>query len=96
MDINKLMKEARRMQEELQRKLEELKVEGSSGGGMVVVTMDGAKNVLDIKISEEIFKENDVEMLQDLILAAIQDASSKVEEESKNLIGSLGLPPGLF
>lgn len=96
MDINKLMKEARKMQEELQNKLSELKVEGSAGGGMVTVIMDGAKNVIDIKISEEIFQENDVEMLQDLILAALQDASAKVEEESKNLIASFGLPPGLF
>ncbi len=96
MDINKLMREARRMQDDIQKKLEEIKVEGSAGGGMVVIEMDGKKNVVDIKISEEIFQENDIEMLRDLILAAFQDASSKVEEESSKLVSSLGLPPGLF
>ncbi len=96
MDIGKLMEQARKLQEELQRKLQEMRVEGSAGGEMVKVVLDGTKNLVDIKISEEIFRDGDLEMLQDLIIAAFQDASRKVEEESSNLIGSMGLPPGLF
>ncbi len=96
MDIGKLMEQARKLQEELQSKLHEMRVEGSAGGEMVKVILDGTKNLVDIKISEEIFQDGDLEMLRDLIIAAFQDASRKVEEESGKLIGSMGLPPGLL
>ncbi len=96
MDIGKLMAQAKKMQEELQRRLQELRVEGSAGGGMVKVLLDGTRTLVDIKISPEVFEEGDLEMLQDLILAAFQDAYQKVEEESGKIISSLGIPPGLI
>ncbi len=96
MDIGKLMAQAKKMQEELQTKLRELKVEGSAGGGMVKVVMDGTRTLVDVKISPEVFEEADLEMLQDLIVAAFQDAYQKVEEESGKIIASLGIPPGLM
>ncbi len=96
MDISKLMRQAQELQRELQEKLQQMRVEGSAGGEMVKVVLDGGKNLVDIKISQEIIQEGDVEMLQDLIIAAFQDASRKVEEESSKLIASMGIPPGLF
>lgn len=96
-DFMKLLEKAKQVQEEMQAKLSQVKVEGSSGGGMVKVVMDGAKNVLDIQIDPEVINPDDREMLQDLIVAAFNDASAKAEEEAKKLLQELGLPfPGLF
>ncbi len=96
-DFMKLLEKAKQVQEEMQAKLSQVKVEGSSGGGMVKVVMDGAKNVLDVQIDPEVINSEDREMLQDLIVAAFNDASAKAEEEAKKLLQELGLPfPGLF
>ncbi len=93
-----MMKQAQQMQQKLQEQIAAIRVEGSAGGGMVNVKMDGQKNVLGVKIDPEV--AGDVEMLQDMVLAAFNDASKKVDEESQakmgGMLGGLGLPPGLF
>lgn len=90
------MKDAQKMQEKLQKELEELEIEASSGGGMVTVKMNGHKKIHSIEIHPEVINPEDPEMLQDLILAAINEAFSKVEEEMNsrlgNLTGGLGIP----
>jgi nucleoid-associated protein EbfC len=98
MDFNAIMKQAQKMQERLQKQMEELKVEGSAGGGMVTVSMSGARKVLGVKISPEVFASGDAEMLEDLILAAVNVASQKVDEAMQAQVGGLtgGLKiPGL-
>ncbi len=98
-NLHKMLKQAKEMQEKLQKELTEMKVEGSSGGGMVVVTVDGKKNLISIKIDPEVVNKDDVEMLQDLISAAFNDASAKVDEELSQKLGSVGAGlkiPGLF
>ena len=101
-DFRKLMKQAREMQEQMQKVQEELAqaiVEGSAGGGMVVVTMNGRHEVSRVKIDPKVIDPEDAEMLEDLIAAAINDAASKVDERTKGemakLTGGLGLP-GMF
>ena len=99
MNIQKLMKQAAQMQERMQRELAELEVEGSAGGGMVSVKMNGHKQLLGVTIEREVLEPPDPEMLQDLILAAVNDASRKVEEAMQEKVGALtgGLGmPGMF
>jgi DNA-binding YbaB/EbfC family protein len=94
-----MMKQAQQMQDRLQKQMAELRVEATAGGGMVTVTMNGAKQVLSLKIDPEAVSKDDVEMLQDLILAAINDAQRKAEAELQKQMGGLmgGLKiPGLF
>ena len=97
-NMQAMMKQAQQMQERLQAEVAAIRVEGSSGGGMVSVKMDGHKNVLGVKIDPEV--AGDVEMLQDLVLAACNDAAKKVDDESgrkmSGMLGGMGLPPGLF
>src|SRR5262245_34330607 len=98
MNLQKMMKEAQRMQAELQRKLAEMRVEFSAGGGMVTAVMDGQKNLLSLRISPEVVDRQDVEMLQDLVVAAVAGAAKKVDEEAQSAMGGLmgGLSiPGL-
>src|SRR5947207_6599491 len=86
MNIQQMMKQAQQMQERLQKQMAELRVEGNAGGGMVTVVVNGAKQVQSIKIDPEVVSKDDVEMLQDLIVAAINDAQRKAEEKlSENL-----------
>ena len=89
MDFNAIMKQAQKVQERLQKQLEELRVEGTSGGGMVTVTMSGTRKVLGVKISPEAFASGDAEMLEDLILAAVNVASQSVDEAMKEQVGGL-------
>ena len=99
MNIKQLMKQAQQMQEQMQRKMAEVRVEGSAGGGMVTAEMNGGKELLSIRIDKEAVDPNDVEMLQDLILAAINDAHRKADEEmSKTMSGMMGgmKIPGMF
>ena len=95
-NINKMMQEARKMQERLMQELEELEIEAAAGGGMVTVRMNGHKKVTSVSISKEVINPDDPEMLQDMILAALNEASRKVEEEMKTrlggLAGGLGIP----
>jgi len=98
-DLQKMLKTAKEMQEKLQKELAEMRVEGTSGGGMVVVTLDGQKNLISLKIEPEVVNKEDVEMLQDLIIAAFNDAAAKVDEHLSQKLGSLGTGlkiPGLF
>jgi DNA-binding YbaB/EbfC family protein len=98
-NLQKLLKDAQEMQSKIQEELREMRVEGSAGGGMVTVTLDGTKNLVSIRIDPEVVNKEDVEMLQDLITAAFNDASSKVDESLSQKIGKLGAGlkiPGLF
>jgi DNA-binding YbaB/EbfC family protein len=90
-----MMKQAQQMQDKLQKQMAELRVEASAGGGMVTVVINGAKQVLSIKIDPEAVSKDDVEMLQDLILAAINDAHRKADEEMAKQMGGMNIP-GLF
>ena len=80
MNIQQMMKQAQQMQERLQKQMAELRVEATAGGGMVTVVINGAKQLQSIKIDPEVVSKDDVEMLQDLILAAINDAHRKADE----------------
>jgi DNA-binding YbaB/EbfC family protein len=98
-NLQRMLKTAKEMQEKLQKELAELRVEGTSGGGMVSVTMDGQKNLVAVRIDPEVVNRNEVEMLQDLIVAAFNDAVAKVEEQLSQKMSSLGGAfkiPGLF
>ena len=99
MNIKQLMKQAQQMQDQMQKKLAELRVEGTAGGGMVKIEMSGSKEVLSVKIDKDAVDPNDVEMLQDLVLAAINEAGRKVDDEMQSQIGGLtgGMKiPGMF
>ena len=97
-NMQAMMQQAQKMQEKLQAEVALIRVDRTAGGGMVSVKMDGHKNVLGVKIDPEV--AGDVEMLQDLVVAAFNDAAKKVDEESQKkmggMLGGLGLPPGLF
>jgi nucleoid-associated protein EbfC len=95
----KMMKQLQQAQEKLQREIAALEIEATSGGGMVRVVMDGSKNVKSLTIDREVVNKDDVEMLQDLVTAAVNEASRKVEEAVQEKVGGLagGLKiPGLF
>ena len=99
MDVRNMMKQAQQMQERLQRQMQELRVEASSGGGMVTVVVNGAKQIQSLTIDPEVVSKDDVEMLQDLIVAAVNDAHRKADEEMSRQMGGMmgGLKlPGLF
>ena len=96
MNIIEVMQQARQMQEQLQKRMSDLRVEASAGGGMVTVVVNGAKQVQSIKIDPDVVSKDDVEMLQDLIAAAVNDASRKVDEQlgqsMSGLLGGLKIP----
>ena len=94
LNIQQMMKQAQAMQEKMQREMEDLRVEASAGGGVVTVQMKGNHEIVALKIDPEAVKEGDVEMLQDLIVAASNEANRKVDEAMKSKIGGM-LPPGL-
>jgi hypothetical protein len=94
--LQQMLTQFRQMQESLQKQVETVNVEASAGGGMVVVKMNGQKQLTEVRIEPEIFKSKDQEMLQDLLRAAVNEASRRVDEElasqMKNLAGGV---PGL-
>lgn len=94
--MQQILKQVQQFQEQLQRQLDELVVEASAGGGMVSVKMNGQKQLHEVRIDPEVFASQDLEMLQDLILAAVNEASRKVDEQLAsqmgNLAGGLNLP----
>ena len=101
-NIAGLMKQAAQMQqkmEELQTKLSEMTLEGAAGAGMVTVTLNGKGEMKGVRVDPKLLDPNDVEMLQDLLLAAHTDAKRKIEamaaEEMQKLTGGLNLPPGM-
>ncbi|HHF51565.1 MAG: YbaB/EbfC family nucleoid-associated protein [Candidatus Aminicenantes bacterium] len=89
-NLQKMLKQAKEMQEKIKKELDEMRVEGSSGGGMVDITMDGNKNIVSVKIDPEVVNKDDVEMLQDLISAAFNDACAQVDDRVKEKMGALG------
>jgi DNA-binding YbaB/EbfC family protein len=99
MNPKKMMQQVQQMQAQMQQRMTELRVEGSAGGGMVKATVNGAKELLAIAIDKEAVDPNDVEMLQDMIVAAVNEASRKVDEEMSSQVSAMtgGLKiPGLF
>jgi nucleoid-associated protein EbfC len=93
-NIQQMMKQAQQMQEQLQKQMSELRVEGNAGGGMVTVVVNGAKQVQSLKIDPEVVSKDDVPMLQDLIVAALNDAHRKADEQMAQAMGGM-LPPGV-
>jgi DNA-binding YbaB/EbfC family protein len=99
MNIQQAMQQAKEMQERLQKQMAQTRVEASAGGGMVTVVLNGAKQLQSLRIDPEVVSKDDLEMLQDLIVAAVNDANRKVDEELGKTMGGLmgGLKiPGLF
>lgn len=102
-NMNNMIKQAQKMQKDMmkvQEELEQRQIETSAGGGAVTVVVTGKKELVSINIKPEVVDPEDVEMLQDLILAAVNEAIRKAEEmvsgEMSKLTGGLGLPGGLF
>jgi hypothetical protein len=99
-DLQEMMKQAQQMQEEMQREMQRIRVSASAGGGVVSVAMNGLKELVELKIDPEAVKVGDVEMLEDLIIAAVNEASRKADEAMKGKLGSklggMGLPDNLI
>ena len=99
MNIQQMMEQAKQMQDRLQKQVGEMRVEATAGGGMVTVVVNGNKQLQSIRIDPEVVSKDDVEMLQDLIVAAMNDATRKVDEQIQgqmsDLMGGLKIP-GLF
>jgi DNA-binding YbaB/EbfC family protein len=93
-DLNSMMKQAQKMQEEMGKQMKQTVVDASAGGGAVTVMMRGDFEVVELKISADLVKDGDVEMIQDLTMAALGEARRKVEEKLKGQLGGM-LPPGL-
>ena len=97
-NMQQMMRQAQQMQEKMQQDIALIKVTATAGGGMVTVAMDGQKNLLSVKIDPEV--AGDVEMLQDMVLAACGEAVTQVEAQIQQkmggMLGGMGLPPGLF
>jgi DNA-binding YbaB/EbfC family protein len=99
MNLQQLMKQAQQMQEKLQKQMETTVIEATAGGGMVSVKMNGQKQLLSVQIEPEVFNGGDKDMLQDLIVAAVNEANRKVDDALQGQLGSMtgGLKiPGLF
>jgi hypothetical protein len=96
MNIQKMMQQAQQMQERLQKQMADMRVEASAGGGMVTVVINGHKQLQSLRIDPEVVSKDDVEMLQDLIVAAINDAHRKVDEalasQMQGMMGGMKLP----
>ncbi|MDL1872655.1 YbaB/EbfC family nucleoid-associated protein [Deltaproteobacteria bacterium PRO3] len=102
MDMNKLMKQAQKMQREMAQKQEALAqrvFEASSGGGMVTAKINGKQELLELKIEPDVVDKSDIPMLQDLIVAAVNEAhrraAEEMQKEMSSLMGGMGLP-GMF
>jgi DNA-binding YbaB/EbfC family protein len=87
--MQQIMKQVQQMQEQLQKQLDDLVVDASAGGGMVTVRMNGQKLLLSVQIEREVFDSQDVEMLQDLIVAAVNEATRKIDGHLASRVGSL-------
>ena len=98
-NMDQILKQAQAMQEQFKQELEGMTVEGQLGGGMVTVQMTGNKVITSVKIDPEVVDRDDVEMLQDLIAAAVNETARKVDEETQQRLGGMtgGMKiPGLF
>ena len=99
MNLQAMMQQAKELQDRVQKQMASMRTEASAGGGMVSVVVNGSKQLQSIKIDPEVVSKDDVEMLQDMIVAAVNDANRKVDEELGKTMGGLmgGLKiPGLF
>ncbi len=94
-NINQIMKMAQDMSKRLEEQMDEVEVEGNAGGGMVKVAMNGHKNVISTDIAAEVVDPDDIEMLQDLVAAAVNDAIAKVDEQLKDSMGGVPGMPGM-
>jgi len=94
-NLNKLLKQAQKMQEKVQQEMKALTVEASSGGGMVSVRMNGQKSVLSVRIAPSLLAPSEKEMLEDLVAAAVNAAGTRVDEELQSRLGGLGAGLGL-
>ena len=96
MNIVEMMRQAKEMQDRLQKQMADMTVDATAGGGMVTVTVDGHKHLISVKLDPEVVSKEDIDMLQDLIVAAVNDAHRKVDEalagQMKGLMGGMGLP----
>lgn len=84
-----MLKQVQQFQEQLQKQLDDMVVESSTGGGMVTVKMNGQKHLVSVHIDPEVYKSGDIEMLQDLVLAAVNESARKVDEQVASQMGSL-------
>lgn len=87
--VQQMLKQVQQFQEQLQKQLDDLVVESSTGGGMVTVKMNGQKHLVAVHIDPEVYKSGDIEMLQDLLLAAVNESARKVDEQVASQMGSL-------
>jgi nucleoid-associated protein EbfC len=103
--LQQMLSQFRQVQEKLEKQLDEISVEASAGGGMVIVKMNGQKQLTEVRVEPDVFQSKDQEMLQELILAAVNDAARRVDEELSKQVKDLtgGLPgiaglkiPGMF
>jgi nucleoid-associated protein EbfC len=92
-NINKILKQAQKMQEDIARQMEEIDIEGTAGGGAVKVRMNGKKEILAVGITKDAVDPDDLTVLEDLVKAAVNDACKKVDEELADTVGG-GMPPG--
>ncbi len=98
-NMQALMRQAQKMQEDAiraQNEINETEVQGTSGGGMVTVTMFGNKSIKEIKLNPQVVDGDDVELLEDLIVAAIKDAEKKADELKESKLGGLGALGGMM
>ncbi len=89
MNLPEMLLNARKAQEQIQRQLQDLRVQGSAVGGAVEVVMNGQKQVLSLKIDPQLVKDGDTEMLQDLVMGALNQASQRVDEQMQQKVGAL-------
>jgi nucleoid-associated protein EbfC len=87
--VQQMLKQVQQFQEQLQKQLDDLVVESSTGGGMVTVRMNGQKHLVSVHIDPEVYKSGDIEMLQDLLLAAVNESARKIDEQVASQMGSL-------
>jgi DNA-binding YbaB/EbfC family protein len=95
MNVAELMRQAQRMQAEVQRQLRELVVEGSAGGGLVVVKLNGLKELLAVRIDRQALEGEEPALVEDLVMAAWEEAQRRLTQESREVLARLGLPPGV-
>jgi DNA-binding YbaB/EbfC family protein len=95
--LQQMLSQFRQVQERLEKQIGEISVDASAGGGMVSVKMNGQKQLTEIRIEPDVFKSKDQEMLQDLVLAAVNEATRRVDEELSRQMKELsGMAPGLM
>ena len=94
MNVKKMMQQAQQMQDKLQAELVDMRVEAAAGGGVVKATLNGQKELLALQIDPAAVDPEDVEMLQDLVVAAVNEASRRVDEQVQQKVGGM-MPPGL-